>query len=262
MKSNLFTLLHRATALINIVVDDNGASPMQILAQRAMLPQATAYRIAGVLLESGILIRSPRGRYYPGPSLFRLSSAVHPEVSLAAISEDILMKLAVKFKLVAHLGILEDGMVTYLTKAGECDAVSFTGAGVQLEAYCSAIGKVLLAALSPESLDEFLLSGPLIPMTEYTITNAIALREHLDEVRAQNYATDLEEVTRGLTCIAVPIYDWTGRACAAISLSMRSEQFDEDRKREALLALRAAADEAQTLTFGADLFSENIRLSA
>ena len=118
-----------------------------------------------------------------------------------------------------------------------------TRAGAQLEAYCSGLGKVLLAALPPEQLDAIILDGELVALTPETITDKRVLRQHLDEVRAQGYATDIREFRPDMCCVAVPVCDEQGHAVAAISITVSAGEMTPARQDElrAELAVAAAA---------------------
>src|SRR4051812_33095534 len=140
------------------------------LSRRANLPQASGYRLIQTLEKIGAIIRGPRGRYRPGMLLVALSQNVAIGELLRNSGQGIATDLANRFNITVHLGMLEEGMVTYVGKA--TTPTSFpvnTRIGYQLEAYCSALGKVLLAALSRERLDSIILDGELVALTENTI---------------------------------------------------------------------------------------------
>jgi DNA-binding IclR family transcriptional regulator len=120
-----------------------------------------------------------------------------------------------------HLGSFEGEMVTYRAKAGDPKNGLFTEVGGQLEAYCSGIGKVLLAHLPDEELAAYLANGPFYALTVNTITDAGALSAELKRVRAEGMAFDREEVEDGLNCVAVPLFVPDGSVPLALSASFR-----------------------------------------
>jgi IclR family acetate operon transcriptional repressor len=165
---------------------------------------------------------------------------------LARVSRPVLAILSRKLRRTAHLGVLEDGMVTYLAKVAHGPAAAFTREDMQLEAYCSGIGKVLLARLSPAEREAYLGEGPFVALTQNTIVDPAELAEHLNQVRAQNYARDDAEVFEDLRCVAVPILRADGSAAAAISVSTTGPEADELREGQALAALQGAAAVIET----------------
>jgi DNA-binding IclR family transcriptional regulator len=141
------------------------------------------------------------------------------------------------------MGILEHSMVTYVAKATARASVPVpTKVGAQQEAYCSAIGKVLLAALSEPELESFLKEGELIPLTERTITDQAVFRREIACVRRNGYALDTGEAHAHLACVAVPVRDERGETVAALSIVDRLANVDDRRREEARAALVAAAE--------------------
>ena len=212
------------------------------LSRRANLPEASGYRLIQTLEQIGAVVRGPRGRYRPGMLLVSLSHNVAIGDLLREASVDILAKLANRFDLTVHLGLLEGGMVTYIAKVCTPTSLSpHTRLGSQLEAYCSGLGKVLLAALPDDQLEGFIMDGALVALTPYTITDRTRLRAELQKVRRAGYAVDDREIRADMRCLAVPIHDAEGRTVAAMSATDHAERVTPDRQAQVLDALLAAA---------------------
>jgi IclR family acetate operon transcriptional repressor len=219
------------------------------LSRRAGLPEASGYRLIQTLVDIGAVVCGPRGRYGPGMLLVSLSQNVAIAELLREASNTILRDLSAELNLTVHVGILQEGMVTYVAKVGNPKGMAIhTRAGAQLEAYCSGLGKVLLAAL-PTSALEAILEDDLVALTPTTITDREALRAELDRVRLQGYALDDEESSTGLRCLAVPIRDAEGRTIAAISVSDDAARMAERRQETVRDALMAAATAIQTKVY-------------
>ncbi len=212
------------------------------LSRRANLPGASGYRLVQTLEEIGAVVRGPRGKYRPGMLLVSLSQNVVVGELLHDASQCIMTDLANQLNVTVHLGMLEGGMVTYVTKA--TTPASFdthTRAGAQLEAYCSGLGKVLLADLSPEQLQSIVLDDDLIALTPHTITDHAVLRAQLEDVRRLGFAVDDRESRIDTRCVAVPIYDGYGRTVAAMSATENAADMTPERQEELLGALLEAA---------------------
>lgn len=210
--------LERGLALLAAVARDGARRSTLDIGQDLGLPIATTHRLATTLAKGGYLHRVRRGHFVAGPALLAVSGAVSAYTAAAEAARPVLAKLAQRTGLTAHLGRLESNMVTYLIKEGD-ETGLFTREGIQLEAYCSGIGKVLLAHLPGEDQAEYLASAPFIALTPRTITDPDALRQAFDRIRAEGYAVDDEEVVSGLTCLAVPVPAASGTVTFAISLS-------------------------------------------
>lgn len=213
------------------------------LSRRAGLPQASGYRLIQTLEAVGAVVRVSRGRYRPGFLLTALSRQVSLSELLVDAAHEVLEELAQRFEATAHLGILEHEMVTYVAKASAPHSVPVpTRVGAQQEAYCSAIGKVLLAGLTPEAVEGFLRQGDLVALTDRTITDPGAFREEIRRVREDRFALDSGETHAHLCCVAVPLRDEAGATLAALSLVDRIETMGDLRRDQVRLALLLGAE--------------------
>lgn len=225
------------------------------LGRRAHLSQAAAHRLMRTLEEIGVVIRNPRGCYRPGMLLAWLSKDVTIGDLVRVASHDEITNLAVQMRAIVHVGILENGMVTYTAKAGDPACIPIlTQVGSQLEAYCSAVGKVLLASLPAEQLEEFLRDGRFVALTDRTITDVADLRSEISKVREQGYAIDDREISQNLYCIGVPILDPHGNTIAAISVADTPAHVNpqrDDKVRHELFSAAAAISRKMFPTSGA-----------
>lgn len=210
--------LTRSLLLLERIIDDDRGLSLSALAAELGLSSSSAHRLAVGFERSGFLLRVGRGHYVAGPVLLRLTGARRDWGGFAArVSRPILGRLSRQTGKTVHLGVLEDNMVTYLLKLGDRKGQAISRQGMQLEAYCSAIGKALLAQLPVGEREAYLASEPFVGLTPTTITSATALRSELDVVRARGYAIDDEEMVPGLVCIAAPV-SRDGHVVAAVSM--------------------------------------------
>ncbi|MBY0510633.1 MAG: IclR family transcriptional regulator [Rhodospirillaceae bacterium] len=232
------------------IIDDAGASSLTTIAAGLGIPAATAYRLVASLVDAQMVLAVGGGRHLPGPGLALRLDQISLRPALLALGRPVVARLSRKTGSIAHLGVLENDMVTYLIKAGRRKHPSFTAEGKQLEAYCSGIGKILLAALPESALTEYLKAGPFVPLTENTITDPARLRAEIDAVRRQGFARDTEEIAHGLFCISVGINGPDGRALAALSISRTRPDRDEAGLAQSLSMLREGAAHLEQRLFG------------
>jgi DNA-binding IclR family transcriptional regulator len=209
----------RTLDFLERIIADRGAHSVLHLSAVAGLPPATAHRQVKTLVARGYLAPIAKGRHVAGPRLVQLGSAVGPLATLRDAARPALHRLAEAAQGAAHLGVLEDDMVTYLVKAGKAGDRLFTEEGKQLEAYCSGIGKVLLAYLPDADRERYLADGPFTALTAHTITDPARLRADLALARARGFAVDDQEIALGVRCVAVPLFWPDGTVRAAISLT-------------------------------------------
>jgi DNA-binding IclR family transcriptional regulator len=167
------------------------------------LPRATAHRLTSRLVELGYLHCVARGRYVAGPRLVAIRANLNPSRIAAEIVRPILARAAGNGQRAIHLGVMENDLVRYLVKEGGAEI--FSREDMQLEAYASAIGKILLAQLGSAERRAYFDAGPLVPLTEHTIVDPALLMEELDRIAADGYAIDDNAIMPGLVCVAVPI---------------------------------------------------------
>lgn len=212
------------------------------LSRRAKLPEASGYRLIQTLEEIGAVVRGERGRYRPGLLLVSLSQNVAVDDCLREAAREIMSDLSQRMNVTAHLGRLDNGMVTYIAKFSTAEScLTHTKLGAQLEPYSSGLGKVLLASLPQSELDNFILEGELVALTPHTITDRTALMAELDNVRRTGYALDDRESRMDISCIAVPVRDGEGRTVASMSVTERPENMTPKRQSELRNALLFAA---------------------
>lgn len=232
--------LDRGLQVIAFIANAKTASLKDVAASLSM-PFSTVHRIVQTLMASGYVIRLGRGRYTLGPMIFALASGASFNKMLIDISRPILAKLARQCRACAHLGIFDEEMVTYLIKHSFGRNRIFSTEGMQLEAYCSAVGKVLLAYLPSADRERYLSGGSFIGLTPHTIIDPHLLNEELRQVRGRGWAIDNEEIMAGLRCVAAPIIDADGNVIAALSVSGEIRCVDYDSLLDMLPFVQAAA---------------------
>lgn len=229
----------RTLALLEAITLDGGRTPAAELIVRAGLAPATGRRLLALLVERDYLMRIARGRYAGGERLRQLAARVSPHARLIETARPILRRLAQAEHATAYLGVFEGEMVTYLVKEGA--QTGFTREQMQLEAYCTGIGKILLAQLASARLGAYL-AAPLVALTAHTITDPARLRSELAATRARGYAIDDREMADDLGCVAVPLHHLRG-SDYAISLSGSPARFNPDNAPDIAARLRLTAEQ-------------------
>src|SRR3546814_16325806 len=104
------------------------------------------------------------------------------------------LKLSRRTCRVCHLGVLEDGMMTYLIKEGDAQDHTLSRQGMQLEAYCTGLGKALLAHMPETERNDYLSSGTFVPLTPNTLTPPEALSAEFARIPRYGYALERHSV--------------------------------------------------------------------
>ena len=229
--------LSKALDILEALAKDNGSRSLETISREIGLPLPTAFRMVRTLADRDYLVQGKKGRYFAGPALHKLAAQFSVERTVAGLARPLLDQLSRRYKCVAHFGIFEADMVTYLVRTGRDDTEFSSPEGSQLEAYCSAIGKILLAELPVENRERYLSSGPFIALTDRTITDPVALRERLKQAKEDGYAIDDREIYDSLYCVAVPVRFGKQGVIGSLSLSMSDyvpSDFEQDSRISAL----------------------------
>lgn len=192
------------------------------LLARSALPKATLYRLVQTLASQGMLAFDPeRGTYAPGLRLVRLAHAAWAASSLAPIARPHLDALVAAAGETVHLAQLDGGHVLYVDKRrGPRAPAMYAEAGKVGPAYCTGVGKAMLAFLPPPERDAALAQQSWHRFTPATITGPEAMRAELEQVRVEGRAFDREEHEPGIRCVAVPILSEAGRVLGAVSVTV------------------------------------------
>ena len=214
-------VLSKAFALFERLLADRGNTALAVIAREMALPSSTIYRLIAALERAGLVCRVGRGRYDVGIGVLESLAGISAHELLAKVARPVLNRLAQQARATAHLGVWEGDMVTYLVKTTGRAAGSvpkFTREDTQLEAYCTGIGKMLLAHLPESAQQAYVAAGPFVALTSRTITDPAELLAALKRIRKRGYSVDDGETADDLYCVAVPLrYGRT--AVAAISLA-------------------------------------------
>ncbi len=220
MATRQSSTLAKGLRLLQAIVADGGRSMLSELAKAQDMPLPTAHRLAVTLEAEGYIERQSKGCYLPDRELSRLMSLIpRAEDRIAVRLRRAMKHLAARHRVLMHFGILDDGMVTYLVKENGGEKELFTKERMQLEAYCSGIGKTLLAALPEEELQAYLDTGPFVALTSRTLTDPGDLRREFAAVREEGVAFDRFEIRDDIFCMAVPVTDTEGGVIGGLSAS-------------------------------------------
>jgi DNA-binding IclR family transcriptional regulator len=214
--------LQKIFIILEIVVSNQakGATYSDILAT-SNLPKSTVHRIIKDLAEIGyITFNAETKRYYGSLRLAWLGAEVMANFQLRKHIRPFLLDLHRDTEHTSNLGILDGFTGVFLDKieAKDFGIKLFSEIGKTFPLHCTGLGKVLLA-YSPATVLEKVLQHPLEAITEKTITTPDRLKKELALVRECGYALDNEEITRGIQCVAAPIFGFEDKLEAAISIA-------------------------------------------
>ncbi|PBC77067.1 IclR family transcriptional regulator [Streptomyces sp. TLI_235] len=240
------TAVDKALVLLKSLAEQDREVGVSELARRAQLTKSTAFRLLGILQRNEVVERVG-SNYRLGAQLFDIGTRVYGPTSLL-IQEHLLPYLADLYELThetVHLAVLHDTEIVYVNKIHGHRAVrSPSRIGARLPAYCTGVGKALLAF--DHDAAEAAIAAGLPARTEYTVTDPAGFRTELQTIREGGIAYDRQEAALGLSCVAVPIMGLLGRPVAAFSVAGADQRFDPARFAPALRRVAFEASRAIT----------------
>jgi DNA-binding IclR family transcriptional regulator len=209
------SVLGRALRILDAVREASGGLSLSEISRQAGVPLTTAHRIVSELHEWGALERDASGAYQIGLRLWELATVAPRSVGLRRVALPFLRDLFETTHRGVHLAIREKDQVVFVERFLSPDtAADRAEVGVHYELHATAIGLVLLAH-APRSLQEEVLTGPLVPPRWHPPVTERELRRTLAHVRRSGYAaTPIRQEYRS---VAAPIYG-AGTVVAALSL--------------------------------------------
>lgn len=218
------------------------------------ISRAAARRLLLTLQDLGYLDSDTR-RFWLTPRILRLGQNLFAVNGLWQLINHRVVELANTFNEPCAAAILDGLDIVYMAR----DSVrhiytSRLAIGDRMPAYCSSLGKVLLAALPPSELDALLETHPLVKRTDKTITDPAALKAELDTVRRHHWAKVEDEMDDGTLSIAVPLRGAGGKLVAALNVASHRSRCDMATMIQTMLpTLRAAAQDIELIIRSYDL---------
>jgi len=192
--------------------------------------KSTTYRLMATLESMRVLKKDPlTERYRLGLKLFELGNRVQIQRALVSQTHPELAKVVAEITETVHLGILKNHQVFMVDKIEGPRGLSLNSViGRYSPAYCSGLGKVLLAHIAPAKKEEVLAAIRLVSHTPFTITSQASLKKELTKIRKLGYAIDRQESEIGLICVAVPVFNQNKQVIAALSAAGPANRFREE----------------------------------
>lgn len=234
----------RGLAVIKAFDADHATLTLSEVAARADVSRAAARRLLLTLCHLGYAVSLGRA-FQLTPKVMQLGYSYLSGWTLPEILQPYLAAVAEKTAESCSAGVLDDLDVVYIARASTRRIMSVDlSVGSRLPAWATAHGRVLLAQLDDDELNDRLRRSALLQHTPYTITEPSRLAQEIRKVRDQGYCFVNQELELSLTAIAMPLRDKSGKVTAAVNLAGHAERNTKERMiGEFLPILRETVDE-------------------
>lgn len=211
------------------------------------LDRATARRCLLTLAHLGYADYD--GKYFTlAPRILRLGTACLATMPLPQMVQPLLDRLSDELGESSSVSILDGADIVYVARAAQRKVMSIAlMPGSRLPAYCTSMGRVMLAALPPDQAQAMLLSSARVARTPHTLVEPAAIMGALELVRSRGYALIDQEVELGLRSIALPVLNARGATVAAINIGVAATQHSVEDLTGYLPALRRIQAELRSM---------------
>jgi IclR family transcriptional regulator, pca regulon regulatory protein len=242
---NFMTSLARGLIVIQAFTQQSPQMTISQLSVRTGLSRAAVRRCLYTLTKLGFAGAEDGSRYSLRPRMLTLSQTYTTSNTLSTAAQPILERMSAALRESFSVATLDGEDIVYIarTQVSRVMAVDLH-IGSRLPAYCTSMGRVLLAYLPTEQLEQYFAKAVLTPHTTRTIISVEKLRLALRNVRRNGYALVDQEYEVGLRSLAVPVYAASGRVVATLNLSGNAPRLSVlEMQSRFLNHLRSAANE-------------------
>ncbi len=190
------------------------------ISHRTEIPRAAVRRCLYTLIKLGYATTDGR-TYSLLPKVLTLGHAYLSSTPLAVSAQPYLDRMSEQLHEACNMATLEGEDILYIARSATTQRLISVdlSVGGRLPAYCTSMGRILLAALDDVTLNEYLAHTEFQAKTSRTLHTAETLLECLHQVREQGWCVVDQELEQGLRSIAVPVYDASGQVLAALNVS-------------------------------------------
>lgn len=191
------------------------------LSRKLGLNKSTVTRLLCSLEKAGFIERNDKtAEFRLTYKTYKIGRVYIKQVNLHTEAMPLLNDLTARFNETSHLGVLDEFEVFFMDWVESTQSVTLPSlAGNRLPAYCTALGKVLIAYLDQPALERYLKQVDLKPYTSHTITARNQLRRHLRQIKNQEYALDDGEFQSEVRSVASPVRNEFDQVIAGISIA-------------------------------------------
>ncbi|MBB6578892.1 IclR family KDG regulon transcriptional repressor [Comamonas odontotermitis] len=241
-KSDTVAAVEKAFAILECLGNRRDVSVTE-LAQQLGLSKSSVHRLLQTLKALGYVAQDGESELYRATlKLFELGGKALENTDLVREADEDMRRLGELTRETIHLGALDEDAIIYIHKIESDFGLRMQSRiGRRKPLHSTAIGKVLLAHMTPSGARALLESQPLKIFTPQTLNTVEAVMQILPRVWKLGFAEDNEEAEPGLRCIAVPVFDRFGKVVAALSISFPTMRCDADTPERYTSLLKAAS---------------------
>ncbi|MFY9730637.1 MAG: IclR family transcriptional regulator C-terminal domain-containing protein [Candidatus Acidiferrales bacterium] len=242
---NFMTSLARGLAVIQAFSQRRHHLTISQVSTTTGLSRAAVRRCLYTLAKLGFAGSDDNRHFFLRPRILALGHSYISSMPLATAAQPVLEHISHLLHESCSIATLDGVEIVYIARANVTRIMSIDlGVGSRLPAFCTSMGRAILANLPPEELESVLARVEFKRYTERTITNPAKLTQALRQIRRDGYSIIDQELEHGLRSMAVPIQNPSGKVVAALNIGAHAQRVSiQEMQTKFLPHLRAAAQE-------------------
>ena len=248
---NFMTSLARGLAVIHAFQERKRHLTIAQISHRTEIPRAAVRRCLHTLIKLGYATSDGR-TYSLLPKVLTLGHAYLSSTPLAVTAQPILDRISEQLHEACSMATLEGDEILYIARSATPQRLISVdlSVGSRLPAYCTSMGRILMAGLDDHALEDYLASADLQIKTSRTIHTPEGLRASIAEIRQQGWVIIDQELEMGLRSVAVPLKDSAGQVLAALNVGVHAGRVSrQELETRFLPVLLEASQELSTRLF-------------
>jgi len=221
--------LAKGLRILELLAEDGEMSASRV-AVHLETSRAASHRFLTTLRDLGYVEKTEEGRFRLSFKVFELGMKKLEGFEIRHTVYPFMQEIAQAFGETVNLGHWDGNAIVHLDKVNSKEILRLdVGTGAAAPAYCTGLGKAILAFLNDNELAAYFESVTLTAMSPKTIVSVDGLKAEIARIRRCGYAVDDEELSLGLRCVAAPIFDYTGNPNYALSISGPAQRMTKEK---------------------------------
>lgn len=233
MAESMNRTLSRGLSILELLSEHPDGLELNQIVKAVGLPKSTAFNLVHTLHTLKYLHFQPdSSRYQLGLRMFEVGSAAVNNLDISAVMRQYMNEIFRELNETVHCGLLSGAEILYIDKLESTRSIRMTShVGVRMPLHCTAMGKAVLGAMPDAEVALLCGDAPFAKLTPNTVGDMPHLLEQLSRVRRLGYSVEREENNDNVCCVGVAIRGRDQRPRYALSISVPSFRFDEDKER-------------------------------
>jgi DNA-binding IclR family transcriptional regulator len=212
----------RTIEMLELISSTKDGMYLKDIVEKMEIPKSSAFDILHTLLESKMVNVKDGNekKYVIGIKAFEIGSSFMKDIDLINKAKNELELLAETVNKTAFIGVMDGKKIVYIFKYQPRHArLTASSIGSRNDLHNTSLGKAILAYMDDEKRDQIVGQIEFKKKTNRTITDKTSLLEDLKKVKERGFSTDNRELEEHMFCMGAPIFDYTGKVIASISIS-------------------------------------------